>query len=508
MTAETLFGPLVIRADASPVTGIGHLMRGLALAQSWQDRGGRVRFVTSEPPPALAARLEREGFQLAVIASATGSQADAGATLAEADAIGSRALVVDGYGFGADYLASLKGAGRTILLVDDLAAFRPDDADLVLNQNLHAAAEAYAGIDRDRLLLGNRYALLRREFAAARGARIAAASVVPRLLLAMGGSDPANVSERLLQYLGRWQGPALRLTVVTGPANPHRASVQAAVARLGGVIETELVADPPDLPARLAGADLAISAAGTSCWELACLGVPMLLVVVADNQRAGAEALRAQGIAEVAGWHAALEAVRFLEQLRRMLSSPEDLQRLAAAGRALIDGQGAGRVAERLATHPVALRAAEMSDALALFEWANDPLTRRMSFHQKKIDWAEHLAWLEQRLSNADCRFHMATESGADAIGQARLDRNGEVATLSVGLAPAARGRGLAARLIRRAAVESLQAGWCARVDAWVRPENAASLAAFRRGGFQERGAQAAEKTGAVPADAVRFSFS
>ncbi|MGQ0429830.1 MAG: UDP-2,4-diacetamido-2,4,6-trideoxy-beta-L-altropyranose hydrolase [Gammaproteobacteria bacterium] len=506
MTADTLFGPLVIRADASPAAGIGHLMRGLALAQSWQDRGGMVQFVAAEPPPALAARLEREGFPLTVNSATPGGRADAAATLAVAKALDCRWLVVDGYDFGPDYLAALKAGGPSLLVVDDFANSRLGPADLVLNQNLQAQADAYADVDRERLLLGSRYVLLRREFSAIRKSTTVAAPARPHLLLMMGGSDPANVSVRLLEFLRRWEGPKLRITVLTGPANPHRESVQAAVDGVADFHDARLVANPPDLPALLASADLAISAAGTSCWELACLGVPMLLVVVADNQRAGAEAFRAQGIAEVAGWHDTIVPRRFLEQLRRLLSSPDILRRLAAAGGALVDGRGAGRVAERLASYPVTLRLAVATDAELLFSWANDPLTRRMSFHPEAIAWTDHVAWLETQLRNPDCKVQIGREIGASDIGQLRLDRKGEVATLSVGLASAARGRGLAARLIRRAAVESLEAGWCVRVDARVRPENEASLVSFRRAGFREQ-SPPEDSSGAATADAKFFSF-
>jgi RimJ/RimL family protein N-acetyltransferase len=111
-----------------------------------------------------------------------------------------------------------------------------------------------------------------------------------------------------------------------------------------------------------------------------------------------------------------------------------------------------------------------------------------MSFSAETIPWESHIEWLKSRRDDPDCRFCVVENADGQPLGQARLDRTGSRATLSFGLAPAARGQGFAARLVRLAAVDSLLAGWCLYVDAWVRPENAPSLAAFRRAGFTERG--------------------
>ena len=232
----------------------------------------------------------------------------------------------------------------------------------------------------------------------------------------------------------------------------------------------------------------AISAASTVCWELASLGVPLAIVVLADNQLAGAEALAKRGTAVLLGWHEDLKANAVLAQLRTLLEKPELLRRLSEDARSLIDGRGAGRVAERMAAYPLQLRFVTAADAAILHEWANDVLTRRMSFSSETIPWDNHVEWLTRRLEDPDCRFCVVQDANGQPLGQARLDRAGSRATLSFGLAPIARGQGFAARLVRLAAVDSQLAGWCQHVDAWVRPDNVPSLAAFRRAGFTELG--------------------
>ncbi len=140
-----------------------------------------------------------------------------------------------------------------------------------------------------------------------------------------------------------------------------------------------------------------------------------------------------------------------------------------------------------MAAFPLHLRRAAVTDGNRLYEWANDPLTRRMSFSSEPIPWDIHVEWLARRLADPDCRLFVVENQDGLAVGQVRLDRDGPRATLSFSLAPEVRGQGLAARLVRLAAVDSLMAGWCLTVDAWVRPENIPSAAAFRRAGFTER---------------------
>jgi UDP-2,4-diacetamido-2,4,6-trideoxy-beta-L-altropyranose hydrolase len=498
MNASKLFGELCIRADARSDTGIGHLMRCLALAQAWQDRGGTASFVTATESPALLKRLESGGFAVHRLQAEAASPADAAETAVAAKTRGTSWMVVDGYPFGPAYLQALRTEGVQLMVIDDLATQDFAAAQLIVNPNVQATPGSYAGKKGgDRVLAGSRFALLRREFRANAIAGRAATQTWPdkakrsppgHVVITMGGSDPPNATGRILEILSGFGDRRLHITVILGPANTHRASLEPVLETLRRKHEVELLVDPPDLVAALARADLAISAASTSCWELASLGIPLAIVVLADNQLAGAEALAQRGTAVLLGWHHELSAAAVLQQLRVLFEQPELLRRLSDAARSLIDGRGAGRVAERMASYPLQLRPVTAADAAMLHEWANDPLTRRMSFSAETIPWESHVEWLKRRLGDPDCRFWVVQDAGGQPLGQARLDRTGSRATLSFGLAPAARGQGFAARLVRLAAVDSLLAGWCLYVDAWVRPENAPSLAAFRRAGFTERG--------------------
>src|SRR5713101_4578984 len=289
---------LLIRADASLAIGTGHVMRCLALAQAWKDGGGNAIFVRADATPAVEERLRNEGFEVARAAVLVGSAADAEETAERAHHNGASWVVVDGYEFGAEYQASLKSRGLKVLFIDDNGHAGHYSADLVLNQNAHAREAFYPRRDAStRLLLGPRFAMLRREFTSWRGWKREIPEVARRVLVTMGGSDPDNVTERVVRAILAQQ--SLNATVVVGGSNPHLCQLRELVA--GAHQNVRLVENVPNMPELMAKTDVAISGAGTTSLEMCFLGLPAMLIVLADNQRAAAEELNRRGAAIILG---------------------------------------------------------------------------------------------------------------------------------------------------------------------------------------------------------------
>jgi UDP-2,4-diacetamido-2,4,6-trideoxy-beta-L-altropyranose hydrolase len=341
-------GALLIRADANVAMGTGHVMRCLALAQAWQDAGGRAVFAMVQAIPTVEERLRRENVGVVRIKAALGSGDDAHETIALARGKHASWVVVDGYGFGADYQAALKGAGLKVLFIDDNGHAGHYSADLVLNQNAHASEAFYPSRDAStRLLLGPRFAMLRREFAEWRGWKREIPAVARRFLVTMGGSDPDNVTERVVQaILGE---PGLNAIVVVGGSNPHLPKLRALVA--GAQRDVQLVENITNMPELMANSDVAISGAGTTSLEMCFMGLPALLIVLADNQRPAAEELHRRGavINLVEGAEASLDVLA--EQLASLHVSSERRMAMSETGRMLVDGLGAERVAAELSNH-------------------------------------------------------------------------------------------------------------------------------------------------------------
>src|SRR5258708_7389634 len=222
-------GVLLIRADASLAIGTGHVMRCLALAQAWQDAGGHAIFSMAEGTPAVVERLRNEGFAVARAGGPGGGAAEAEETPRVGHKHNSPPVFGDAYQFCARYQASLKRWGLKVLFIDDNGHAEHYSADIVLNQNAHAREAFYPSRDAStRLLLGPRFAMLRREFTAWRGWSRETSAVARRVLVTMGGSDPDNITERVVRAI--LADPSLNATVVVGGRNPHLCQVRGLVA--------------------------------------------------------------------------------------------------------------------------------------------------------------------------------------------------------------------------------------------------------------------------------------
>jgi UDP-2,4-diacetamido-2,4,6-trideoxy-beta-L-altropyranose hydrolase len=334
---------MLVRADASAAIGMGHAMRCLALAQALADvGGGTARFLMADPPPPFVERAARDEVGVAALAAPAGGGADAEAALTLATEIGAAWVVVDGYHFDDAYQRALIAGGARVLAFDDHAQAGAYHADLVLNQNLGASPSAYTRRDpRTRLLLGVRYALLRREFRAWDEASRAQPEVARRVLVTMGGSDPDDVSSRVVDALAGVTDP-LDVCVLVGAANPHAEALQRAAAACPH--QVALVRDAQDVPQRMAWADLALASASGTSWELARVGTPQIAIVLADNQRPAGEALGREELAVSLGWHADLTAADLAQAVGGLLRDAARRADMARRGRALIDGRGALRV--------------------------------------------------------------------------------------------------------------------------------------------------------------------
>lgn len=348
-------GTLLIRADASVAMGTGHVMRCLALAQAWQDSGGNCIFAMAASTPAVERRLKEERVEIKHLAVAAGTAEDAKQTGYVASKKNAAWIVVDGYHFGADYQSAIRQLGCKLLFVDDNCHAERYCADLVLNQNPHADESLYAMRESGtRLLLGPRYAMLRREFLVWREWKREIREAGTRILVVAGGSDPENFTRRITEALENVQEFRLEILTVVGGSNPHLAQIENALARSRHSIR--LAKDATNMPDLMAWADMAISAAGSICWEFCALGLPALLIPVASNQDAAAESLRRLGAAKLFSGGRQFCPEELARDVVGLITSPSDRQNLSQRAHSLVDAKGASRVVAMLSSQPVAGR--------------------------------------------------------------------------------------------------------------------------------------------------------
>src|SRR5579863_3826253 len=257
---------LVIRADASVANGLGHVMRCLAIAQAWQDSGGDVVYVMAESTDAVDLRLQAEGMAQLHLEGAPGSMADVRGLVENARSVLADWVVLDGYHFGEEYQRSLRTSGLRVLTIDDRNTCVHSCADIVLNPDVVLEPDVSPSSEQKKresgaeLLSGPKYALLRREFLSGNFVPRPGSDDRLRLLVTMGGSDPENISLRVIEALHELEPHELEIAVLVGGSNPHFESLEKMTKKFDRGLK--LVKDPDDVPQWMAWADVAVTVAG------------------------------------------------------------------------------------------------------------------------------------------------------------------------------------------------------------------------------------------------------
>jgi len=339
--------PLVFRCDSTPQIGTGHVMRCIALGQAWQDAGGRAVFLMATEAPVLKSRLHSEGMEVVHLPVHPGSTDDAIQTADFAHQVGAGWVVVDGYHFGADYQRTIKDSGLRLLFIDDNGHAGHYSADLVLNQNIHAHEGLYPNREPyTRLLLGTRYVLLRREFLKWRGWKREIPEVACKVLVTMGGSDPNNVTLKVIQALQQVDIDGLEAIVVVGGSNPHYGELQSAVQDSRFPIRLE--SNVTNMPELMACAEMAVIAAGGTVWELLFMGCPVVSYARNGLQHEILSKLNGTNAVSYQGYTSQMDETELALSVARMACSKAEREQKSLAGRLIVDGNGAKRVLNEL----------------------------------------------------------------------------------------------------------------------------------------------------------------
>lgn len=338
---------LLLRTDASVQIGTGHVMRCLTLAQAWQQIGGCAVAVMSLSIHQLEQRLVQEGVTIQSITAVPGSLEDAEATIAIARQVSAQWIVLDGYHFDAAYQQRIKAAGLRLLLLDDYSQAAHYYADLILNQNVSAQEDWYQHREPyTQLLLGTCYVLLRQEFLAYQQWSRSHPDVAQKILVTLGGSDPDNATLKVIQALQQLEQSDLEVRVVIGGANPHIVSLQTIANHCQ--FPVKLQQNVTHMPELMAWADVAIAAGGTTCWELAFMRLPALLLILAKNQQAIVQELEKLKAFMSLGWYNHISEYEAGNCISRILSSQTLRLKMSKYQEGLVDGRGARRVLQEM----------------------------------------------------------------------------------------------------------------------------------------------------------------
>ena len=469
--------PLAIfRVDASPNIGGGHVMRCLSIARVLERGGWRVTFASRSTlvrDLALLAGMSPEVITLQGPAEAAALEAQfpAGCTL----------LIVDHYGLDFEFEQACRTWADHILVVSDQPGQR-HDCDFLLDPTLgRAAAEYVPYVPADcGVLTGPRYAPLRPEFVApysrspSRG--------VDRVLVAMGATDPDNITSRVLDEL---VGLDLEIDVVLTSRAPHLNDVRS---KKVGKLHADV--DAAQLARLMQAADLAIGAGGLSAWERCASALPSLLIVIADNQTEVAKCLELAGAAQVLGRSQGIADGAIAGAIRAL--NKNELDDMAVSAHRTCDGRGAQRIATLVTKHvtetghTMRLRPVAPADCHVVYQWQVHPDVRRYAHRPIPPNGREHESWFAERLADPEEQYFIV-ELEDSPSGVLRLERYAQFDgdwLISILIAPDCQRQGLG-----RATLDLAHSLWPDSIFvAEVLPENAASHHLFASAGYTRDG--------------------
>ena len=498
---------VIFRADASIQIGTGHVMRCLTLAQALRDRGATCQFICRDHAGNLVERIRQNGFEAIALTlndcpppAATSKssplthadwlgtdwQTDAAQTI---NALGNYRpdwLIVDHYALDACWESLLRPHSSKIMVIDDLAD-RDHDCDLLLDQNLVSNLEHrydHRLPTHCARLLGPDYALLQPQYAELHPRTSPRIGSIRRIFVFFGGADHHNLTGRAIAAFLALDRPDLALDVVINPASSHAVAIGEQVQ---GHSNIALHGTLPSLAPLMLKADLAIGAGGTTSWERCCLGLPSLVITLAENQRAIAAELHRQGLVHWLGDQKTVTSEHLATALQEVLLN-DYLADWSSRCRLLVDGKGAEQVAAILLLNPdtsLIARPARLEDEALILRWANDPLVRHNSFNPNPIDPATHRTWFYKRLRNPEgCQIYIIEIKSGLPIGQVRFEQSDAVWEIHYGLDAIARGRRLGVRLLQTAMQAFRRSTKEVSVCGRVKPENLPSQKIFEHLGF------------------------
>ena len=293
---------VIIRVDASLKMGTGHVMRCLTLAQVLKENGGDVEFICRKHEGNLIDKIHSSEFAVHELRLCEEIEFDN--KLAHSHWLGATQqqdaddcidilkvektnwLIVDHYALDEQWQKKLKPYYEKLMVIDDLAD-RKHQCDILLDQNFGRSSKDYEilTLKSTKLLMGPKYALLRPEFEKLRQYSLDRRKKAnfKSLLINMGGTDPDNITEKVIEKLQAANLPKnVIITIVMGKTAPHLHSVKRCASELPYYSEVKV--DVDNMAEIMANTDIAIGASGSTTWERCCLGVPTIQLITAFNQ--------------------------------------------------------------------------------------------------------------------------------------------------------------------------------------------------------------------------------
>ena len=474
---------VIIRTDSSQQIGIGHLMRCLALAEGLAKRDVQVNFICRDLSNNCSFLAEEKGFIVHRLRDDLASDAKQTINICKQISQPIDWLIVDNYTLDERWEKKLRPYVEKIMVIDDLAN-RRHDCDLLLDQNFYENME----IRYDKLapmtckkLLGPKFALLRDEFVQQRAKLRVCDGRINRILIFFGGSDPGNLTEVAIEAVRLLAREDILTDVVAGAANSKKVYLEEYCDKSPNFNFHYQIDNMAEL---MMEADLAIGAGGTATWERCCLGLPAVVIPIADNQIAITQNMAASGCVLDMESNDTITASVLHQLLVSLILCPSLVRFMARRNLSLIDGMGIKRIMQNMFPYDIKVRKATLADCTDVFNWRNAVESRRYSFNDELIDFDTHVKWFNN-IINDDHEIMLIGEVDNNAVGVLRYKIERDCTEVSVYLVPGNYGYGYGASLLK------IGNDWLHKyspdikhIIASVIPDNERSKIAFIKAGF------------------------
>ena len=339
---------IVIRTDASVDLGTGHVMRCLTLADELRQHDATVHFICRKEPGNLIELIEKRGYKVHRLSPDIDLNTDQKLTqnILKNLSIFPDWLIIDNYNIDISWESSLRDFTKKIMVIDDLEN-KQHDCDILLNQNYGINENQYKGLVSEHCirLIGPKNALLRPQFVKLRESLKDHNSKINRIFIFMGGADPTNETCKVLRAVEMLGKTDVSIDVVVGVSNSHQKEIENLVSHLSNAtcyFNTQNMAE------LMTSAQLCIGAGGSTSWERCCVGLPSIVIIIAENQVQIAKSLEKSGAIINLGWWKKVKESNIKKAIKTLLEKPTVRKNMAVKSKMIVDGKGAVIVSERI----------------------------------------------------------------------------------------------------------------------------------------------------------------
>lgn len=461
---------VIIRVDGNSKIGLGHIYRGIALAEMLEDEFN-ISFITkktSTTSPIVDAEFEIKYIPDEIKLTTEPNYLN---NTFKKDTI----IVLDGYDFDEGYQQNIKDYGFKLVFIDDLAK-GIQKADLIINHSPGAKETDYSKEDYSKLALGLGFALLRKPFLSKSRINFSNRDKIEKVFVSFGGADINDYSFKAT--INVLEGIQIkRVNVVLGSAYNHTSILKLESPKLK--IHKNISANK--IFELMTTSDLAVVPASTTSIELASVGVPMILGYSAENQRQVYK-----GFVEKNSVYGIGDYSKFdFKKLTELINSVKDSKKLnkkKVTLKELFKGNPKNNIIKAFSFFNLTIRQANMDDMIFVYNLSNDIEVRKNSYISNKIELEKHKNWFRDKINNTLVTFYIIEYLNIK-IAQVRIDIKNDYSIIGISLINEFRGKGLSSEILIKTTKEYFKQN-SKPIYAYIKKVNELSINSFKKAGF------------------------